>query len=89
MCPKELVNIWVEAFNRAEVHALVKLYHKTAVKHQVEENVVEKHNVLRVMFEQGFAKTEMVYIVENLFEDGDWDKHSFLKPHGLTIPGIS
>lgn len=37
MSPKQVVESWVEAFNRADVDALTSLYDENAVNHQVAE----------------------------------------------------
>lgn len=58
--PKELVQAWVEAFNRAYVDALAAFYSETVVNHQVAENPVEGREAIRIVFESGFAKAEMV-----------------------------
>jgi limonene-1,2-epoxide hydrolase len=118
MQPAELVRAWVEAFNRADAEALSAFYAEGAVNHQVAEAPVEGRAAIRAMFEAGFAAADMVCIVENLFEDGEWailewrdplglrgcgffhvvegrivfqrgywDKLSFLRQHGLPLPG--
>ena len=33
--PKEVVRLWVDAFNEGNVDAIVGLYHEDAVNHQV------------------------------------------------------
>lgn len=33
MKPKEVVNMWVDAFNAADVETLIALYHEDAVNH--------------------------------------------------------
>lgn len=118
MKPKALVRAWVEAFNRRDAEALAGMYHEDAVNHQVAETPVEGREAIRRMFVEAFAAAEMVCIVENLFEDGEWailewrdplglrgcgffhvtgglirfqrgywDKLSFLRQHGLPVPG--
>ena len=118
MTPKELIEKWVEAFNDQDIEGLANLYHENAINHQVVNEPVEGKEAIIKMFEQEFAKAEMVCIVENIFEDGEWailewkdplglrgcgffhilqnkiiyqrgywDKLSFLKLHGLPIPG--
>jgi limonene-1,2-epoxide hydrolase len=72
MRPKQLVQTWVEAFNRADVPALVALYADDAVNHQVAESPVQGRESISQMFALEFARAKMHCIVENLFEDGDW-----------------
>ncbi len=40
------------------------------------------------MFEQEFAQTEMVCIIENIFEDGDWAILEWKDPLGLRGCGF-
>ncbi|MDD8042562.1 MAG: nuclear transport factor 2 family protein [Verrucomicrobiota bacterium] len=72
MRPRALVQARVEAFNRADVDALTAFYSETAVNHQVAEALVEGREAICAMFRAGFAATEMVCLVENIFEDGEW-----------------
>jgi limonene-1,2-epoxide hydrolase len=115
--PKHLVSAWVDAFNRADVEALAAFYASDAVNHQVAEAPVQGRDAIRTMFAQGFATANMVCIVEQIFEDGEWailewrdplglcgcgffhvkggeivfqrgywDKLTFLRMHGLSLP---
>jgi limonene-1,2-epoxide hydrolase len=117
MTPTELVKAWVRAFNRADPDALADFYAEGAVNHQVPEQPVVGREAIRAMFAQGFKGPEMICIVENLFQDGEWailewrdplglrgcgffqvldgkiamqrgywDKLTFLRQHGLTVP---
>ena len=86
MRPKELVLAWVEAFNQADAEALASFYAEQAINHQVAESPVEGRGAIRAMFAEGFASAKMVCIIENIFEDGDWDKLTFLRQQGLPIP---
>lgn len=88
MRPRELVQTWVDAFNRADVDALAALYHETAVNHQVAEAPVEGRAAIRAMFAAGFEAAEMVCLVENLFEDGEWAILEWRDPLGLRGCGF-
>jgi len=72
MSPKELIQQWVEAFNRGDTAALADLYAESAVNHQVPEEPVEGKAAIREMFEREFDTADMTCIVENIFEDGEW-----------------
>ena len=118
LSPRSLVSAWVAAFNRQDADALAEMYAEHAVNHQVAESPVAGREAIRNMFAAGFSAAEMVCIVENVFEDGEWailewrdplglrgcgffhvvdgrivfqrgywDKLSFLRQHGLPIPG--
>lgn len=72
MRPKEVVSKWVDAFNNADVQALVALYHDDATNHQVANTPAVGIKAIEEMFTKEFATAEMVSIVENIFEDGQW-----------------
>ncbi len=86
--PRALVTAWVAAFNRKDVDALAAMYAEGAVNHQVAEAPVEGREAIRAMFAAGFAAAEMVCIVENLFEDGDWAILEWRDPLGLRGCGF-
>lgn len=86
--PKDVLQKWVQAFNQADVEALVRLYHEDAVNHQMALESVAGIKAIRQMFEQEFATTEMTCIIENLFEDGDWAIMEWRDPKGLRGCGF-
>ena len=88
MTPKNVVQRWVDAFNRGDAHALAGLYAESAVNHQVAELPVEGKVAIRDMFEREFARATMVCIVENLFEDGEWAILEWRDPLGLRGCGF-
>jgi len=88
MRPKDLVRAWVEAFNRADVEALAAFYRDDAINHQVAEEPVQGRQAIREMFAADFARAEMVCIVENLFEDGEWAILEWRDPLGLRGCGF-
>jgi limonene-1,2-epoxide hydrolase len=88
MQPSDLVLTWVEAFNRRDTDALAGLYHEDAINHQVAESPVHGRAAIREMFAAGFAAAEMVCIVENLFEDGEWAILEWRDPLGLRGCGF-
>lgn len=88
MKPKEVVQRFVDAFNRADIDALTSLYTEDAINHQVAESPVVGKEAIRAMFVNGFALTEMVCIPENVFEDGDWAILEWRDPKGLRGCGF-
>lgn len=88
MRPKDVVKAWVEAFNRADPAALSGFYRHDAINHQVAEEPVEGRAAIREMFAKGFATAEMVCIVENIFEDGEWAILGWRDPKGLRGCGF-
>ncbi len=88
MKPKELIKKWVETFNKGDAEEIAEFYHDDAINHQVaNEPVVGKKAILK-MFETEFAQAEMVCIVENIFEDGEWAILEWKDPQGLRGCGF-
>ena len=88
MIPRELIEEWVNVFNRADATALADLYHDDAINHQVMNDPVVGKNDIRKMFEREFATAEMVCIIENIFEDGEWAILEWKDPLGLRGCGF-
>ncbi len=88
MRPREVVRAWVEAFNRADADALAAFYEEGAVNHQVAEQPVEGRAAIRAMFADGFARAQMVCLIESLFEDGEWAILEWRDPLGLRGCGF-
>lgn len=88
MTPKEVVALFVEAFNRSDADALAELYSDDAENHQVAETPVTGKENIRKMFKDSFAQAEMVCIVENIFEDGQWGMLEWRDPLGLRGCGF-
>jgi limonene-1,2-epoxide hydrolase len=88
MTPRQVVQAWVEAFNRADADALASFYTTDAVNHQVAEMPVQGRDNVRQMFVSGFAAAQMHCIVENLFEDGQWAILEWRDPSGLRGCGF-
>jgi limonene-1,2-epoxide hydrolase len=86
--PKDVVRTWVDAFNRADVDALARLYAEDAVNHQVVFEPVNGRAAIKDMFAREFARAEMTCLVENLFEDGDWAILEWRDPKGLRGCGF-
>lgn len=86
--PKQVVELWVETFNRADADGLAVLYTEDATNHQVVREPVEGRDAIHAMFESEFAGAEMECIVENLFEDGEWAILEWRDPQGLRGCGF-
>jgi len=72
MTPKEVVQKWVNAFNKADVNALAELYNENATNHQVATEPVTGKAAIKKMFNNEFSAAEMSCIPVNLFQDGEW-----------------
>ena len=88
MTPKETIQKFVELFNRKDARGLSELYHPDAVNHQVANEPVTGKEAIRQMFEREFAAAEMVCIVENIFQDGEWGMLEWKDPLGLRGCGF-
>lgn len=88
MRPRDLVRAWVDAFNRHDPDALAAFYTEDAVNHQVAETPLRGREAIRRMFADGFTAADMVCIVENLFEDGEWAILEWRDPLGLRGCGF-
>jgi len=88
MRPRELVQRWVEAFNRHDAENITALYHEDAVNHQMPQEPVEGRAAIHAMFARDFASAGMVCIVENIFEDGDVAILEWRDPLGLRGCGF-
>ena len=88
MRPKEVLQRFVDAFNQSDAETLSSLYAEDAVNHQVANMPVQGRDNIKKMFEQEFAQANMVCIVENMFEDGQWAIMEWRDPSGLRGCGF-
>jgi limonene-1,2-epoxide hydrolase len=88
MRPRDVVQAWVDAFNRADADALSAFYHVDAVNHQVAESAVKGREAIRANFAAEFARAKMLCITESLFEDGEWVILEWRDPLGLRGCGL-
>ncbi|MCF7807041.1 MAG: nuclear transport factor 2 family protein [Candidatus Marinimicrobia bacterium] len=88
MTPKELIEKWVDAFNRGDADDVAAFYAENAINHQVAETPVEGKTAIRNMFAHEFAQADMICIIENLFEDGEWVILEWKDPLGLRGCGF-
>lgn len=86
--PKEVVQLWVAAFNAGDADAIAVLYHADAVNHQVSNAPVTGRAAILQMFTEEFSSAKMVCITENLFEDGQWAILEWRDPLGLRGCGF-
>lgn len=86
--PTDLVQRWVETFNKGDANALAEFYHDDAVNHQVAQQPVNGKESIRQMFATEFSNADMVCIPENIFEDGEWAILEWKDPMGLRGCGF-
>ncbi|MDX8337125.1 MULTISPECIES: nuclear transport factor 2 family protein [Cetobacterium] len=88
MTPKQILNKWVDAFNLADADSLANLYDDNAINHQVANEPVIGKIAIKEMFKNEFSTAEMVCIVENIFEDGQWAIMEWKDPTGFRGCGF-
>ncbi len=88
MKPKEVLEKWIDCFNKADAYHIAELYATNAVNHQVaNEPIIGKESIYK-MFVNEFATAKMVCMVENIFEDGEWAIMEWKDPLGLRGCGF-
>lgn len=89
MTPKELVRIFVERFNQADIDGLVSLYSPDALNDQVVfSEPLKGREAIRKMFELEFSRAKMVCIEEHIYECGDTAILQWRDPLGLRGCGF-
>ena len=88
MKPKDVLELFIYHFNRADAEAISELYADDAINHQVANDPIIGKVAIKKMFEQEFATAEMVCIVENIFEDREWAIMEWRDPMGLRGCGF-
>jgi hypothetical protein len=88
MTPKEIVEKWIDTFNRADIEGISALYEDNATNHQVANEPVIGKCAIRKMFADEFAQAEMTCIPVNIFQDGDWAILEWKDPNGLRGCGF-
>ena len=88
MKPKEILLQWINAFNNSDPETISALYDDNAVNHQVANDPVIGRTAIKQMFENEFSQAEMICIIENIFEDGEWVILEWKDPLGLRGYGF-
>ena len=85
---KEIVLDWVSFFNAGDASKLAQFYSEDAINHQVAQQPIIGRDNIQKMFEGEFTHADMVCIVENIFEDGEWAILEWSDPLGLRGCGF-
>jgi hypothetical protein len=88
MTLKNIIEKWVEVFNQADAESLAEFYAIDAINHQVNQEPTIGKTAIRDKFMAEFALADMVCIIENIFEDGDWAILEWKDPLGLRGCGF-
>ena len=89
MIPTDLIRLWVEKFNAADVDGLANLYALDAINDQaVFSAPLHGRESIREMFETEFSRATMVCIEERIYECGDTAILQWRDPLGLRGCGF-
>lgn len=89
MSPRELIEVWIEKFNSADVDGLANLYAPDAVNDQVVFSApMRGREAIAEMFEIEFSRATMVCIAERIYECGDTAILQWRDPLGLRGCGF-
>lgn len=88
MTPKQILEKWIDAFNKADLNALAELYHANAINHQIANEPVIGKSSIKEMFAKEFHTAKMTCIPENIFQDGEWVILEWKDPKGLRGCGF-
>lgn len=89
MTPKELVRIFVERFNQADIDGLVDLYAPDAINDQVVfSEPLKGREAIKRMLELEFSRAQMVCVEEHIYECGDTAILQWRDPLGLRGCGF-
>ncbi|HWC52084.1 MAG TPA: nuclear transport factor 2 family protein [Chitinophagaceae bacterium] len=88
MKKKEFIKNWVTTFNKADAEKLADFYADDAVNHQVVAEPVIGKKAIQKFFQEAFAEANMVCVIENIFEDGEWAILEWKDPLGLRGCGF-
>ncbi len=86
--PKEVLLNWIDTFNFADAKKLADFYATDAINHQVVTEPIVGKEAIYTRFEEEFALTDMVCILDNIFEDGEWAIMEWKDPKGFRGCGF-
>jgi len=89
MTPKEVIKIWIQKFNDADIDGLTQLYAENVINDQVVfSKPLVGRQAVKEMLELEFSRATMVCIEEQIFECGDWAILQWRGPLGLRGCGF-
>ena len=84
----DLIRSWVDAFNAADVDAVMRFYAEDAVNHQVVTDPLVGYDAIRRLFQVEFARAKMVCNIEHIHDAGEWTILEWSDPLGLRGCGF-
>ncbi len=88
MTKRDILNLWIDYFNKGDAPKISGLYADDAINHQVVKEPVCGKNSIYEMFVSEFSNMTMICIPENIFEDRDWIILEWKDPNGLRGCGF-
>lgn len=88
MTTRQVLENWIDAFNKADADLISGLYADDAINHQVANDPVIGKEDIKKMFATEFASASMVCIPENIFQDGEWVILEWKDPKGFRGCGF-
>jgi limonene-1,2-epoxide hydrolase len=87
--PRQLIEMWVNAFNIADTITLESLYAPDAINHQMPNEPIRGQQAIGQMFRNEFAAaSEMHCIPVQIIEEGNWAVLEWTDPKGFTGCGF-
>ena len=80
--PREVVQMWLEALNRADSDMLAGFYAKDAIYLQMNGEQSEGRAAIQVVFTRHFEKDRLTRMADNFLEDGEWVVLEWHDPQG-------
>ncbi len=84
---KQLIEAWVDAFNRADAQLLASLYAEGATNHLMMQQPVIGRSNIREAFQQEFEEAQMFCIIEKIEGENHWATLEWKDPNGLKGHG--
>lgn len=88
MRPKDVVKEVVEAFNKRDIDTVLAFFREDAICHQVSEQPIYGREAIGKMVAEAAGRLKMEWVIENIFEDGEWvvlEGRDLLGYRGCTI----
>lgn len=82
MQPKELISNWVKAFNNGDANLLSGFYSDSAINYHIPKSPAQGKEAIMDMFKREFSQTKIYFMVQNIFEDGEWAILEWKDPSG-------
>ena len=72
LSPREVIKEVVKAFNEKDIDRVMGFFREDAICHQVTEEPLYGRDAIRKMVADAMGRLKMEWIIENIFEDGEW-----------------